>query len=148
MLLFLVVFVAFAHGSNDVANAVGPFAAILEFKQTGNYPILSLSLCLSSSGAFSLGTISTTANDGVPYWVLVMGGIGIVIGLAVLGYRVMLTVGEKITKLTHTRGFCAQLATATTVMLASYFGLPISTTHTLVGSITGRKAKGVGKQGR
>jgi len=116
LMILTAVFVAFAHGSNDVANAIGPAAALWEFKQAGK---------ISASGG------------EVPFWLLLLGGIGIVVGLSVLGYKVMKTIGEKITKLTHARGYAAQLAAATTVMLASFFGLPISTTHTLVGSVTG-----------
>jgi|Deesub1362A_J573_1020465.scaffolds.fasta_scaffold00378_28 PiT family inorganic phosphate transporter len=99
-------YVAFAHGSNDVANAVGPISATFGFSET-------------------------------PAWVLALGGLGIAIGVATWGYRVIETVGKKITELTPTRGFSAELATATTVISASYFGMPISTTHTLVGSVLG-----------
>eukprot|EP01118_Nematostelium_gracile_P015970 TRINITY_DN651_c0_g1_i1.p1 TRINITY_DN651_c0_g1~~TRINITY_DN651_c0_g1_i1.p1 ORF type:complete len:437 (+),score=114.26 TRINITY_DN651_c0_g1_i1:129-1439(+) len=116
LMILTAVFVAFAHGSNDVANAIGPAAALWEYKNNGK---------VGGSG------------DAVPFFLLLLGGIGIVIGLAVLGHRVMKTIGEKITKLTHSRGYSAQLATASTVMVASFFGLPISTTHTLVGSVTG-----------
>ncbi len=77
------------------------------------------------------------AKSAVPAWVLLFGAIGIVIGLATLGYRVIATVGKKITELTPTRGFAAEIAAATTVVLASYTGIPISTTHTLVGAILG-----------
>jgi len=112
------VIVAFAHGSNDVSNAVGPVAALWEYRNTG--------------------TISTDGDGGnVPFWLLLLGGVGIVLGVGTLGHRVMKTVGEKITKLNHPRGFAAQLSTATTVLLASLLGLPISTTHTSVGSVTG-----------
>lgn len=112
------VIVAFAHGSNDVSNAVGPVAALWEYRNTG--------------------TISTDGDGGsVPFWLLLLGGVGIVLGVGTLGHRVMKTVGEKITKLNHPRGFAAQLSTATTVLFASLLGLPISTTHTSVGSVTG-----------
>ena len=101
-------YVAFAHGSNDVANATGPIAA-----------------CLGYMG------------KAVPVWILVIGGFGIVLGIATWGYKVIETIGEKITGLTHTRGFAAQFSTATTVLCASYLGMPISTTHTIVGSVIG-----------
>lgn len=115
MMLFTAASMAFAHGSNDVANAVGPMAAVIGIAQTG----------------------VMTAKATVPSWVLLVGAIGIVIGLATLGYRVILTVGSKITELTPTRGFSAEIATAMTVVSASYAGIPVSTTHTLVGAILG-----------
>ena len=104
-------YIAFAHGSNDVANAVGPLSA----------------------GLRVLGT----AGNEIPIWVLVMGGVGMVIGIATWGYKVVETIGSKITELTPTRGFSAQFATASVVLLHSYSSLPISTTHTLVGSVIG-----------
>lgn len=107
---------AFAHGSNDVANAIGPMAAIVSVAHSG-------------------GRIE--AQSGLPFWVLVIGGGGIVLGLVLYGYRVMATVGTGITDLTPSRGFAATLAAAMTVVLASGTGLPISTTHTLVGAILG-----------
>ena len=107
--------VAFAHGSNDVANAIGPMAAVIETAQGG----------------------LIEAESPVPGWLLLVGGAGIVVGLATLGYRVMLTIGEKITELTPTRGYAAEFATATTIVIASRFGLPVSTTHTLVGAVLG-----------
>ncbi len=106
---------AFAHGSNDVANAVGPLAAVVS---------------IASSGSFTQQAI-------VPIWVLILGGIGIVIGLATYGHRVIATVGENITALTPSRGFAAGLAAAMTIVMASGTGLPISTTHTVVGAILG-----------
>lgn len=106
--VFTACYVAFAHGSNDVANAVGPIAAALGY-----------------------------LGQETPVWVLLVGGLGISIGFATWGYRVIETVGRRITELTPTRGFSAEFATATTVLLASYFGMPISTTHTLVGSVIG-----------
>ena len=102
---------AFAHGSNDVANAVGPVAAALNV----------------------MGVLGTE----VPVWVLIMGGLGMVIGMATWGYKVVETIGSKITELTPTRGFSAEFATASVVLLHSYSSLPISTTHTLVGSVIG-----------
>jgi PiT family inorganic phosphate transporter len=109
-------FVAFAHGSNDVGNAVAPLAAIAYIRRTGSFP----------SGDFS-----------VPLWILVVGGTGIVIGLAIWGKNVIATVGEKIIQLQPSGGFCAELATATTVLLASRLGLPVSTSHALVGAVVG-----------
>ncbi|OOF19998.1 MULTISPECIES: inorganic phosphate transporter [Salinivibrio] len=107
---------AFAHGSNDVANAIGPLSAIVATVQ-------------------NLGEVAEKAH--IAWWILPMGGIGIVVGLATLGHRVMATVGSGITELTPSRGFAAQLATASTVVLASGTGLPISTTQTLVGAVLG-----------
>lgn len=115
LMVFTASAMAFAHGSNDVANAVGPMAAVISVAQSG---------ALASKAA-------------LPGWVLLVGGIGIVIGLATLGYKVMKTVGENITELTPTRGFSAEIGAATTVVLASYTGLPVSTTQTLVGAILG-----------
>jgi len=106
---------AFAHGSNDVANAIGPIAAVISVAQTGEI----------------------SAMSALPIWVLVLGGGGIVIGLATYGRRVIATVGEKITQLTPSRGFAAELAAATTIVIASGTGMPISTTHTLVGAVLG-----------
>ena len=106
---------AFAHGSNDVANAVGPLAAVVS---------------ISTSGAVGQEAL-------VPVWILVLGGVGIVIGLATYGHKVIHTVGSKITHLTPSRGFCAGIAAAATIVMASGTGLPISTTHTLVGAVLG-----------
>lgn len=106
---------AFAHGSNDVANAIGPLAAVISAATTGEI------------GAKSL----------LPPWVLIIGGGGIVIGLATFGRHVIATVGKKITQLTPSRGFAAELAAATTIVIASGTGIPISTTHTLVGAVLG-----------
>jgi len=115
---------AFAHGSNDVANAIGPLAAIVSV--------------VSSDGIIQT---SSALNS----WVLLLGAIGIVTGLAILGKNVIKTVGEKITKLTPSLGFSANMATATTVVAATYLGFPISTTHTLVGGVIGvGLANGVG----
>jgi len=124
MMLFTACSMAFAHGSNDVANGIGPLAAV--------YSII-------SSGG------QVMQKSELPLWILLLGGTGIVLGLITLGYRVMLTVGKKITELTPSRGFCAELAAATTVVIASRTGLPVSTTHILVGSILGvGLARGVG----
>ena len=84
-------------------------------------------------------------ESDMPIWILLLGGAGIVTGLVTLGYRVMLTVGTKITELTPSRGFCAELAAASTVVLASRTGLPVSTTHILVGAVLGvGLARGIG----
>ncbi len=101
-------YMAFAHGSNDVANATGPMAAALGYM-----------------------------GAETPPWVLMIGGLGIAVGIATWGYRVIEMVGKRITELTPTRGFSAEFATASTVLFASSLGMPISTTHTLVGSVIG-----------
>ena len=116
LMVFTACAMAFAHGSNDVANAVGPLAAVANIVQSG-------------------GEIA--AKSSMPWWILLLGGSGIVAGLIMLGYRVIETVGRNITELTPSRGFAAELAAATTVVLASGTGLPISTTHTLVGAVLG-----------
>jgi len=108
-------FVAFAHGANDVANAIGPLGAVV--------------------GVIRTGVVGLKAT--VPIWVLMLGGIGIVIGLATWGWRVIETVGKKITELTPSRGFSAEFGAAVTIVVASRLGLPISTTHTLVGAVMG-----------
>ena len=115
LMIFTACGMAFAHGSNDVANAVGPVAAVVSTVQ--------------------LGAISSTAP--LATWVLLLGAVGIVLGLATYGWRVIQTVGRKITELTPSRGFAAELSAATTVVIASGTGLPISTTHTLVGAVLG-----------
>ncbi len=115
--------VAFAHGSNDVANAIGPLAAVFHIAQ----------------GQEIAGQAT------VAPWMLVVGGIGIVVGLATWGYRVMETIGRRITQLTPSRGFAAELAAALTIVLASRLGIPVSTTHILVGSVLGvGVARGIG----
>lgn len=116
LMIFTACAMAFAHGSNDVANAIGPVAAI--------YSIVSHS-----------GEIA--AQAAVPVWILLIGGVGIIVGLITYGHKVIATVGTGITQLTPSRGFAATLAAATTVVVASGTGLPISTTHTLVGAILG-----------
>ena len=107
---------AFAHGSNDVANAIGPLAAVVSIVSSG-------------------GEIAKSAP--LAWWILPLGGLGIVAGLALFGHRVIRTIGEGITHLTPSRGFAAELAAASTVVLASGTGLPISTTQTLVGAVLG-----------
>ncbi len=106
---------AFAHGSNDVANAIGPLAAVVSIAKNG-----------------VIG-----AKSSLDAWVLMLGGAGIVVGLATFGRHVIATVGKKITQLTPSRGFAAELAAATTIVIASGTGIPISTTHTLVGAVLG-----------
>ena len=124
MMIFSACSMAFAHGSNDVANGIGPLAAVASVIGSG-------------------GEIAQKSE--LPMWILILGGGGIVIGLATLGYRVMATIGTKITELTPTRGFSAELAAAATVVLASRTGLPVSTTHILVGAVIGvGLARGMG----
>jgi phosphate/sulfate permease len=118
-------FVAFAHGSNDVANAIGPMSAAYQAVVTGEVAL----------------------QAAVPGWALALGGAGIVVGLATWGWRVIETVGRRITELTPSRGFCAEFAAAITILLASILplGLPVSTTHTLVGAVLGvGLARGIG----
>jgi inorganic phosphate transporter, PiT family len=107
--------VAFAHGTNDVANAIGPVAAVLEVLKTN----------------------ALSSHSAVPAWLLALGGAGIVIGLATWGWRVIETIGSKITELTPTRGFAAEFGAAFTILFASKLGMPISTTHALVGAVFG-----------
>lgn len=116
LMVFTACSMAFAHGSNDVANAVGPLAAVASIVQ-------------------SKGNVEATA--AMPGWILLTGAVGIVVGLATYGWKVIATVGKKITELTPSRGFAAELAAASTVVLASATGLPVSTTHTLVGAVLG-----------
>ncbi|MCH7876230.1 MAG: inorganic phosphate transporter [Gemmatimonadetes bacterium] len=106
---------AFAHGSNDVANGIGPLAAVVSIATTGD----------------------VSQQSPLPIWILLLGGGGIVVGLATMGYRVMKTIGTKITELTPSRGFCAELAAASTVVIASRLALPVSTTHIIVGAVLG-----------
>ncbi|BCO08248.1 phosphate transporter [Desulfolithobacter dissulfuricans] len=115
--------VAFAHGANDVANSVGPLAAIVHVLKTGTIDM----------------------KVPVPLWVLALGGMGIVLGLATYGYRVMMTVGTKITEITPSRGVAADIAATATVLACTRLSLPVSTTHTLVGAILGiGLARGLG----
>lgn len=107
--------VAFAHGANDVANAIGPVAAVFDVLKTN----------------------TLSGQSSIPSWLLALGGGGIVIGLATWGWRVIETIGEKITELTPTRGFSAEFGAAVTILLASKLGLPISTTHALIGAVLG-----------
>jgi PiT family inorganic phosphate transporter len=115
--------VAFAHGSNDVANSIGPLAAVVHTAQSG----------------------IVGGKAPLEPWMLGLGGLGIVVGLATYGVRVMETVGKRITELTPSRGFAAELAAATTIVIASRAGIPVSTTHILVGSVLGvGLARGIG----
>ena len=109
-------FVAFAHGSNDVGNAIAPLAAIAYIIRTNSVPLTGFT---------------------VPLWILLLGGSGIVFGLAVWGKKVIATIGENIIPLQPSGGFCAELATATTILIASRIGLPVSTSHALVGGVVG-----------
>ncbi len=115
LLIISACFLAFAHGANDAANAIGPLAAIVDIIRTGVVDV----------------------QAAVPIWLLILGGVGIVIGLATWGYKVMETIGTKITQLTPSRAFAANIGAATTIVLASRLGFPISTTHTLVGAVLG-----------
>ncbi len=124
MMVFTACAMAFAHGSNDVANGIGPMAAVVGIVRSGG---------------------EVVAESTIPLWILVLGGAAIVIGLATLGYRVIQTIGTGITELTPSRGFCATLAAAATVVLASRTGLPVSTTHIAVGAVIGvGLARGIG----
>ncbi len=116
LMIFTASCMAFAHGSNDVANAIGPLAAIVQV--------------INSKGIIN-------SQSPIPFWVMGLGALGIVAGLSMYGYKVIRTVGEKITELTPSRGFAAELATASTVIIASGIGLPVSTTQTLIGAVLG-----------
>ncbi|MFC1536789.1 inorganic phosphate transporter [Pseudomonadota bacterium] len=124
LMIFTAIAMAFAHGSNDVANAIGPVAAVFGIVQ-------------------SAGDI--VSKSATPVWILVLGGGGIVFGLVTYGHKVIATVGSGISELTPSRGFAATLGAAVTVVIASGTGLPISTTHTLVGAVIGvGLARGIG----
>ncbi|MCG7983186.1 MAG: inorganic phosphate transporter [Candidatus Thiodiazotropha lotti] len=124
LMIFTACAMAFAHGSNDVANGIGPLAAVVSIVQSG-------------------GEVAQKAT--LPLWILFLGGAGIVVGLATMGYKVMQTIGTKITELTPTRGYAATLAAAITVVVASKTGLPVSTTQIAVGCVMGvGLARGVG----
>eukprot|EP01091_Cochliopodium_minus_P007655 TRINITY_DN17543_c0_g1_i1.p1 TRINITY_DN17543_c0_g1~~TRINITY_DN17543_c0_g1_i1.p1 ORF type:complete len:468 (-),score=85.92 TRINITY_DN17543_c0_g1_i1:75-1478(-) len=115
MMVITAASVAFAHGSNDIGNAIGPFDIVYEFWKNGNY----------------------YASLSTPWWIFLLAGAALILGLATLGHRVIETVGENIVPLTYSRGYCAQLSASITVLTATVLGIPISTTHTLVGSVTG-----------
>ena len=124
MMLFTACAMAFAHGSNDVANGIGPMAAVIGLVESGG---------------------EVAQKSALPIWILLLGAFGIVIGLATYGYRVMRTIGSRITELTPTRGFCATMAAAATVVIASRTGMPVSTTHIAVGAVMGvGLARGIG----
>ena len=108
-------FVAFAYGANDVGNGVGPLVAIVKITSKNFDP----------------------ADNSIPMWIILLGAVGIVSGLAIFGARVLMTIGKKITEITPLRGFSAEFGAATTVLIASRLGMPISTTHTIVGSVIG-----------
>lgn len=115
-LIFAAALLSFAHGANDVANAVGPLAAIVAAAETGS---------------------AAAAKVTLPFWVLVIGAVGIAVGLGLFGSRVIRTVGEKITKMDAIRAYCVALAAAITVLVASALGLPVSSTHIAVGAVFG-----------
>ena len=124
LMIFSASAMAFAHGSNDVANGIGPMAAVISIVDSGG---------------------EVVQKSDLPIWILFVGGLGIVIGLSTLGYRVMLTIGTKITELVPTRGFSAELAAAATVVIASRTGIPVSTTQIAVGAVMGvGLARGIG----
>ena len=116
MMLFTASAMAFAHGSNDVANGIGPLASVVSIIKSGG---------------------ELAQKTTVPIWILLLGGSGIVLGLITMGYRVMQTIGNQITPLTPTKGFCATLAAAATIVIASRTGLPVSTTQIAVGGVIG-----------
>ena len=120
-------FVAFAHGYNDVGNAIAPLAAIVYVLANNTVPLTDID---------------------VPIWILILGGLGIVAGLAVQGKKVIATIGEDIITLVPSTGFCAEIATATTILFASNLGLPVSTSHALVGGVVGIGLVRGGKQVR
>ena len=115
LMVLTAMILSLAHGSQDISNAVAPFSALVELGVTGE--------------------VNPAAVT--PMWVLAAGGIGIVVGLATYGHKVMATVGEKIAKLTFSRGFAAQSATAATLLCATVLGMSVSTTHVLIGAIAG-----------
>lgn len=115
---------AFAHGSNDTANAIGPVATVVNIARYGKHFI---------------------HVQVLPFWIVLMGAAGMAIGLSIYGYKVIQTVGKNITQLTPTRGFVAQLSTASVVVMSSGLGLPVSTTQVLVGALLGvGMARGIG----
>ena len=117
-LVFSAALLSFAHGANDVANAIGPLAAINETLE-------------------SLGEVLPTTKASVPLWIMLVGGLGISLGLALYGPRLIRTVGSEITELDKMRAFCIAMSAALTVLLASQLGLPVSSTHIALGAIFG-----------
>ncbi len=116
MTVFSVCFMAFAHGSNDVSNSIGPVALVLDLIHRGTTP---------------------APVFGVPFWIFLLGGMGIALGIATFGFRVVRTIGQDITELTPCRAFTVALASTATVVLASGAALPVSTTHTVIGAVLG-----------
>ncbi|HEY9163094.1 MAG TPA: inorganic phosphate transporter [Magnetovibrio sp.] len=114
-LIFSAALLSFAHGANDVANAVGPLAAIVSVSDTGQI----------------------VAKAGIPLWVMLVGAVGISVGLLLFGPKLIKTVGQEITKLNPVRAFCVALSAAITVIIASAMGLPVSSTHIAVGGVFG-----------
>jgi len=108
-------YMAFSHGANDVANAIGPAAAVYSVSKSGIVGV----------------------KVPVPLWILALGGVGIALGISTFGYKVIKTVGERITEVTPSRGFSAEFGAATTILIASKLGLPVSTTHCIVGAVIG-----------
>jgi len=108
-------YMSFAHGANDCANAIGPLAAGIRILRTGAIP----------------------EQTTVPAWLLALGGVGIILGLAMYGHKVIATIGKNITEITPTRGFSAEFGTATSVLVFSKLGMPISTTFVIVGAVMG-----------
>lgn len=117
-LIFAAALLSFAHGANDVANAIGPLAAINETLE-------------------NLGEATQIAKANVPLWIMLVGGLGISLGLALYGPRLIRTVGSEITELDKMRAFCIAMSAAVTVLLASQLGLPVSSTHIALGAIFG-----------
>ncbi|MCK5772350.1 MAG: inorganic phosphate transporter, partial [Thermoplasmata archaeon] len=115
LLILTACYVAFAHGANDVANSIGPVAAIWSAARDG--------------------TISSTVE--IPPVILILGGAGIVVGISTWGYKVMTTIGKKITRITPTRGFAASFGGATSVLICSFLGIPVSTSQIIVGAVIG-----------
>ncbi|MFW3146105.1 MAG: inorganic phosphate transporter [Thermoplasmatota archaeon] len=115
LLILTACYVAFAHGANDVANAIGPVAAVMQILMKGEI----------------------ASEVGIPVWILALGGLGIVVGVSTWGYRVMITIGKKITRITPTRGFSASFGAATSVLFCSLLGIPVSTSQIIVGSVIG-----------
>jgi PiT family inorganic phosphate transporter len=114
-LIFAAALLSFAHGANDVANAIGPLAAIYDALHTG----------------------AIAANASIPLWVMAIGAVGLVVGLAMFGPRLIRTVGGEITELDKSRAYCVAMSAAVTVIIASQLGLPVSSTHIALGGVFG-----------
>lgn len=112
---------AFAHGSNDVANAISPIIGVFLVFQSGLVPTDDM----------------IAAYGGAPLWILVLGGFGLALGIKLLGGKVILTLSERLTKINNSRGFCVDCATASTIVTASLLGIPVSSTHAATGSVVG-----------